>query len=457
MKNRCLGRTKEKKIEFLILAIVYGYIFFTMFYADLTVTLQFSMTYIDSLFDGKFASFYNNALATGIAPEGAVYDVGIYFVFAVWGLPVYILNKLFQVSYLSVGSMLWFKLMLVLFVFFTKCIMEKIAEEIGLDTVNVGKWCLVSPLIIFPSMVVAQYDIIPVFFMLIGVWYGIRDEKLKCTLFFAISFIMKPISLFAFVVVLLIKEKKIINVIKYGLLSVVPLFICKLIYIINPVNNPTNNSFMTKNLLGVFEVSVNMGNEKMSLFAFLFFVVCAYCFMYEPNGNKEIDGRWLIWSLYAVWLAFCIFTSVIPYWIIYMAPFIIFVSFFCDDRINRILIMETIASSGFVLFLSYKYTWVYGGSKTYSYLLFKDFFSNKQKVHTVAGVLRSLGIENFITVIYAVIVGAFLVILYKGYLKLKCEDRKIKTEKISVWQWWTKLLFLYAWCLLTLLIFIVSK
>lgn len=458
MKSKCLKYSREDIVEFIALTLVYGYIFFTMFYADLTVTLQFSMTYIDSLFDGKFASFYNNALATGIAPEGAVYDVGIYFIFAIWGFPVYILNKLFHISYLSVGSLLWFKLLLVIFIFAIKRIIEQIAEEVGIDTKNVGKWWLVSPLVVFPALIAAQYDIVPVFFMLLGVLYAIRDEKLKYILFFSISFIMKPISMIGFVIVLLIKEKRIVDIIKCGILSIVPIIVCKLIYILNPVNNPTNNDFMTMNLMGLFNVGVDLGNERVSLFILIFFMICALCFMYEPKGNKEMDGKWLIWCLYLVWLVFCLFTSVIPYWIIYMAPFIVLVSFFSNDRINKVLILESIASIGFILLLTYKYTWVYGGSKTYSYLLLKNIYARKQDVHTVAGGLRALGIESFMPAIYAIVVGAFLVIAYKGYISLKhTEKENCGSEEICGLQWWIKIAFLCAWCVLTLLILVISK
>ena len=458
MKSKGLKYSREDMIEFIALALVYGFIFFTMFYADLTVTLQFSMTYIDSLFDGKFASFYNNALSTGIAPEGAVYDVGIYFIFAIWGLPVYILNKLFHVSYLSVGSLLWFKLLLVVFAFAIKWVIEKIAEEVGIDAKKVGKWWLVSPLMVFPALVAAQYDIIPVFFMLLGVLYAIKDEKLKCVLFFSISFIMKPISLIGFVIVLLIKEKKIVDIIKYGILSVVPILVCKLIYMINPVNNPTNNDFVAMNLKGLFDVGIDLGNEKISLFILVFFLICAFCFMYKPKENRESDGKYLIWCLYLVWLSFCVFTSVYPYWIIYMAPFIILISFFSKDGINKILIMESIASIGFILVLTYKYTWVYGGSKTYSYLLLQNIYVNKQDVSTVAGALNALGLGSFMSAIYAVVVGAFLVIAYKGYISLKHDEKENnESEKICSLQWWVKIAFLCAWCVLTLLILLISN
>ena len=141
---------------------------FTMFYADITVTARFSMTFLDSLFDGRFASFYINALESGIAPEGAVYDIGIYSVFAVWGLPIWILNKLFGIDIMSIGCLLWFKLLLVFFTMGVVLTLKRIALNLGFGE-KVGQYvCYLSSLsllMVFPILVAAQYDVIPVFFM----------------------------------------------------------------------------------------------------------------------------------------------------------------------------------------------------------------------------------------------------------------------------------------------------
>ena len=91
--------------------------FFTMYYADITVTSRFSLIFLDSLFDGSPLSFYSNALASGIAPEGAVYDIGMYIIFAVWNLPVWILQKTARLNAMSVGALLWVKLLPVLCAF----------------------------------------------------------------------------------------------------------------------------------------------------------------------------------------------------------------------------------------------------------------------------------------------------------------------------------------------------
>ena len=129
-------------------------------YADLTVTAQYSLTLIDSLFDGEFASFYKNAMNSGIAPEGAVYDIGIYLVFAVWGFPVWILKKIFGISVLAAGGLLWFKVLLVLFAVGNAIVTEKIAKELKIVTDGMRFFLFLSLLFNFPIFVAAQYDVI---------------------------------------------------------------------------------------------------------------------------------------------------------------------------------------------------------------------------------------------------------------------------------------------------------
>lgn len=58
--------------------------FLTIYYAGITVTGQFSLLFLDSLFTGNLINFYSDVLAIGIALEGTVYDIGVYAVFAIW-------------------------------------------------------------------------------------------------------------------------------------------------------------------------------------------------------------------------------------------------------------------------------------------------------------------------------------------------------------------------------------
>lgn len=449
-------KKKFSKTEIFLVGFIFIFIFMTMFYADITVTAQFSLTLIDSLFDGKFASFYNNALATGIAPEGAVYDIGIYIVFAVWGLPIWILNKLLGVSALSVGSLLWFKLLLVIFALGSEIVIEKIAAEINVNQNLAGKLYIFSPLLIFPVLVVAQYDIIPIFFMLNGVMYAIQEDKRKSLIHFAISFTMKPFALLTFLVVLLVKEKNIFNILKAGILSIIPLVVCKGIYMLNPVNNASNNTFLMSMTHKLFDVSIDVGNGRVSIFCLFLFVICIVAYRKKTQNDKVRDGRWIIWLLLLVWMDFCIFTSAYPYWIVYFSPFLILVTLYNISELDFALVMELAGSVGIIILMTLEYSWVFGGENTFKYLLLKQMVSN-EKMHSVKDILCVFKFDSLEPPIFAATIAALASVAYLGYTKIGANtDSVLDIKLVNKWHWIGRIALLYGWCLLCVLLLLIG-
>ena len=55
--RKITGVSDISPLDAILAGIVMLFLFLSMFYADLTVTAQYSLTFIDSLFDGEFASF----------------------------------------------------------------------------------------------------------------------------------------------------------------------------------------------------------------------------------------------------------------------------------------------------------------------------------------------------------------------------------------------------------------
>lgn len=444
-------------IEGVVFIIIVGFMFLTMFYADLTVTIQFALTYVDSLFDGQVASFYNKALESGIAPEGAVYDVGIYFLLGIWGIPIWILKKCFGVSILSIGSLLWFKLLLVCL--FVKCgdILGKIAEELGLEKKMANKMWMLSFFTIFPILVAAQYDIIPILFMMNAILYILRGNWKWGVTNFAISFTMKPLAILSFLIILLVKEKKFLTIAKYGIISILPLLLIKIIYIFNPTNIASNNIFLTSMLQKLLSVKIEVGNGSVSVFFLLYFIICVFAYMYAPQNDLINDGKYMIWLLYVAWMVFLIFTDAYPYWIIYMAPFLILVILMESATNDFVYVMDSIINVSMIIVLSFKYSWVYGGEQTFSYLVLKSWCSNKEKLSSIGGIWSSLHMDIFFPAIYAILFGALLVVAYWGYACMKGEKIGVLLKGAKKVNWWLRIMFLYIWCGIQMTLLILSK
>lgn len=448
-----------KKPEFWLAGVALIFITLTMYYADITVTARYSLCFIDSLFDGELFSFYNNAMAAGIAPEGAVYDIGMYIIFAIWNFPVWMLAKITDINVLGVFPLLWFKALLVVFTYGTLRLLKKIALYIGLDGFigHLEYIYILSPLVVFPVLVVAQYDVIPLFFILYGVCGWLEKDKVKWIVSFSLSFIMKPFSILLFAVSLLMEEKKLLRIFTTGVVSVIPFVSCKLAYGLSPHSCVSNDDFFKQMFPKLMKISFQIGSGEVSVFFLVLILLYIVAYIHVPEDDIIVKGRQFIWYAFLLWSAFCMFTEVAPYWIIYLMPFLALIVFYNVSIINFTLILDLVINAGIIFLMIIQYPWVYGGQKTFSYLFLKNIYGKaggEERISTVAGLLRAVNLSQFFPVVSAVVLGALIACgfySYSGIRNYKNQDKKIT---IDSWHIRARILFLYAWvgiCLMLLL------
>lgn len=458
---------KKERVDFhmgmpekIAAAIILAVIALTMFYSDITVTARFSMTFLDSLFDGKFASFYLNASQAGVAPEGAVYDIGIYIVFAVWGIPVWGLNKLFGVDVMSVGCLLWFKLLVILFTLGTILLLKKIAIKLGLGDKASEYVCYlsgISLLMVFPILVAAQYDIIPIFFMMYGILGWLEQNNRKCLLGFSVAFTMKPIAILTYGLLLLMEEKKIGRIILKAVISMIPVFICKGIYLLNPLNSDSNNVFLAGIISSLLKVSVPAGNGGFSLCFLVGALIYIAAYLEKLTDDTEKNGRKFIWFAFLLWADFCLFLDIAPYWIVYIAPFLVLVLFFNERYINISLLLDLIVNVGIIFSMVVSFSWVYGGEKTFSYLILRPIYQmiNQEDIPTVCGTLRRFQLTMFQPAVNSVVIAAVIFIAYLSFRGLKEENK----EEILIenWHMRIRIVLLYGWTMLCALMLVAGS
>lgn len=439
------------RLDIIAIALAYGFCFLTMYYADITVTARFSLTFLDSLFDGRPISFYTNALATGIAPEGAVYDIGMYIIFAVWNVPVWILNKLFGTNLLSIGCLLWYKAMLVFFMFAGIDIIRKIGRAMGYDATTQGLIriiYLLSFTVFFPVLVAVQYDIIPLTFILYGILYCLKGEKRKFILCFAIAMTMKPFALFAFIVLVLATEKKIRKIILYSINGISLMLCCKLIYSFSEGYRASGGNFFSGMFPILFENSIPIGNAGLPLFMFALFLIYIAAYNWKEGADPQENAGRIILMVTCVWAAFSVFVGILPYWLVYLAPFLTLSVFMNPGKVNFCLILDWIYNAAITVIMIMRYTWVYGGQKAFQYTAFKPlyqkFMAGREGV-TAAGILRHLYIEDLLPVFSALQAAALMVILLMAWKKNGGER-----QKAGIWHIRVRVCMLYGWIVLSL-------
>ena len=220
---------------------------------------------------------------------------------------------------------------------------------------------------------------------------------MKCLLGFSIAFTMKPIAILTYGLLLLLEEKRIRYIILKVIVSMIPVFMCKGIYLLNPLNSDSNNIFLVGIISSLLNVSIPAGNGGFSLFFLVGTVIYIFAYMQKLTGDIESNGKKFIWFAFLLWADFSLFLEVAPYWIIYMAPFLILILFYNEKSINTSLMLDLIVNAGIIFSMIISFSWVYGGEKTFSYLILRPIYSsiNPDNIPTVCGILRRLQLTMF--------------------------------------------------------------
>ena len=112
--------------------------------------------------------------------------------------------------------------------FATAQLMYRIGKEMGFGEKKslLCKFAfLIFPMGVFSQFIFSQYDIFTVFFIVLGFWLYLRGKLWKTALMFGIAATFKYHAILYFLALILLKEKKIRNLIKYTVVMALPLLV----------------------------------------------------------------------------------------------------------------------------------------------------------------------------------------------------------------------------------------
>src|SRR6185503_5459067 len=185
--------------------------------------------------NGHIADFY--AYNNKILPGWEYYLPLIYILFAIWNTPLRLLGLTHDVARigisLSLVELAWTKLLIVIFYFATAYIIFLIAKSIS-GRPQKAKYVAVifatSPIAIFGAFIMGEYDIISVFFTMLGFYFYVKHDYLKFSLFFSLAISFKMFPFVIFIPLLLLVEKRILHLLKYGVIAVAATLLQIVIY-----------------------------------------------------------------------------------------------------------------------------------------------------------------------------------------------------------------------------------
>ena len=349
-KNR-LGKKNElisiPLFLWIVLAVCSLVIMCLHTYNDILITAKQGYTFWDLLFEGRPLDFYKEAsMATGNAffPEvqGAAYSFPLYFIFAVWNFPTWLLEKIFGVSlFNSIPSMIWMKLMLVPFIVISAVFLYKIVKR----TESIKEYAMIaaflfasSTVLIYSTALIGQYDIITVSFIVIGLEGWLTGNKKRFLISFAVALWFKYFALLYFVPLLLLSEKRIRKILLYAFQVCLPL----VPFLLFP--KPKTQGSNVTNTLGLFFNGITL-DQGVSFYVFPAVVLFVLIMCFLKKATEQNKFQYAVFSIFVIMGSFCVFNNLYPYWCILAVPVFVLVPF-VSNNMNKLVILETVFCAG---------------------------------------------------------------------------------------------------------------
>ena len=424
------------KLDWAILIVLSVFMFATMFYADLIIIYNHSLTFLDSLFSFDMANFYANSMAKPYMGFGAVYYWTVYLVIGLWNLPVWILQKLFGINVFSVKCMLWCRLEIIVFLFLTLWILEKLLKEFGYgkEKCRFAQFLFASSLLVLlPAVAISQIDIITVFLMLLGIYEYIRTDKItwKFLLIFSFTASLKIFALFVFIPLVLMREKRILYAVWDLLMGTVWIALCLLPYAGREDYIESTSVLNDVMVERMFTTTLPAGNVEIPAFLSILVAISIWAYMKKPK-TKEACFYYVNWIALAVFADFFIFVFAHPYWIVLLAPYLILLLVMNTENGKLNLILEFFLQTSVTVFYWCTFG-VYVTEDTFSYLVLKrfGFAPNRTGYQGLADLVTDKGLDNYVTVLF----GIFAVCLLAFLLINRPEKKQEVSGKLLAEDW----------------------
>ena len=347
---------------------VMAFLLFAHTYNDIVITTRHGLNFWKLLFDGDILRFFQlDRMPSGNAaymhPQGCSYSILVYILFAVWNIPLALLETFANVDVMNnVLCLAYMKLLPITAMFLSAYLLRKI---ILLFSVPEEKADLLIYLFLSSSVmlsivfVVSQYDTLSLVFQLLGLYAFMRKKDGQFIFWFGIAFCFKFFSLILFLPLLVLRHKKLLSWIKSLVLMILPWVLCKIPFSFGI--NDMYGDLMTGEVyaMGLGETLLSYSNSYMSLFVIAYVLLLVWCYLQDPDS--ETLSFKAIWAGLVSYAAFAGLLETFPYWHILLMPFLILSMAVTPRYFHINLLLETFGLSLLTLANILKYNWNYFG------------------------------------------------------------------------------------------------
>lgn len=340
LRNRPIGR-----LDWVVFTAVAVFCFFVFQHADILHTGASSFAYLN----GHILDFYDHNVQFVSVNN---YLPSTYILFAIWNIPVYLLG-LVSTPTLNVPEavLFWYKLLPTLFYLGSGYLVYKILTqlEVSVSSAKIGTFIFLSaPIGFFSVFLFGQYDSFTLFFMLLGIYYWIKDRINFFILFFGIAITFKYTALLIFFPLLLLREKRYLRIILSIILVAIPFAAEVLVYL--PSEAFRNGVFGFGAVGYVSNLHFQSTNFLIAPVVVLWILICGFAF-YKNCESKEQLYKWgLFCSSLVCFLLFGL-CQWHPQWLLFMMPFLS-MGMLYHKKGDSLLLIDLVLMMLFVLIVS---------------------------------------------------------------------------------------------------------
>lgn len=422
MRKEVTGKYGDKVLwGLLMLILVVCYLSFR--YSDVVITTDNSLLLLETITQGKLFEFYDYSVKNALICL-ADYEPPIYFIFAIWNLPLFVCEKAWGADVLyATGAILWTKLLVVLFVLGVARYIYKICElcEIEEKTKRGSVFLfLSSALVVFPSMVIEQYDCIALFFMVGGLYYYLKSDLKKFLIFFTIAIPLKMFALFIFFPLVLLRWKKIWQIAIYSIAGLLLLGICKVAFGNDPAYVFAIESFSKALMNRFLTCGFDFRYVIVNGFILCEVVLCVWAYVRKSVGKDLMYDA--IYVCAASFGTFMIFYSFHAYWIIILMPFLILLIMQNGIMYRTNVLMLTVGEYVILLYLMMTQPQCFKPNILDNLLLVKIFGEvdeNVRKYASPAELFSRYDLDFYVPFLYTIFMAIIIAILVFNFPKKK--------------------------------------
>lgn len=328
--------------DIIVFSIVLVISYFSFQHADILHTGGSSFT----LLDGYIGDFYEeNAKRFGFTN----YLPSTYILFALWNIPLKIFGIVDAPHLSSIGNaVFWYKLLPSLFYAASAVVIVKIGFVLGVNKKNsilMSLFWVTTPMAFFSQFIFGQYDILTLFFTLLGVLYFLKKNQKLFILFFAIAITFKYFPLFIFIPLLLLSEKKLQGLIMKFVAFLIPIGLEILLFWGSPEFHRGVLGFNANQRMFTAGLKIE-GNITISFFIIIWALICALAYWKDVQDNEEFNK----WSIYIPMVTSSLIFSFVlyhPQWVLFATPFLA-ITTFLHRKSNFFIVLDLLAMFFFV-------------------------------------------------------------------------------------------------------------